>query len=52
MQTDRWDYWLAANKTLTDVILTARKGEAIDVDAILTDARTELEGRHDHLARD
>jgi prevent-host-death family protein len=48
-QLNQWENWLAANETLTAKIIAERGGDLLDVDAILADNRTDLEGRHDDL---
>lgn len=48
-QLSNWKAWLVRNGALTDRILAERGGELLDVDAILTETRAELERRHDHL---
>ncbi|KAA3654362.1 MAG: type II toxin-antitoxin system Phd/YefM family antitoxin [Chloroflexi bacterium] len=48
----QWEVWLASNKMLTAKMLVERGGEPIDVDAILAEARQELEGRDDYLFDD
>jgi prevent-host-death family protein len=51
-QADQWEHWLAANKKLSNEILTTREGETIDIDTILAGARSVLEEQHDNLSQD
>lgn len=48
-QLNQWENWRVKNESLTERILTERGGELLDVDAIWTETRTDLERRHDEL---
>ena len=43
--------WLAASDQLAARILANRGGKPLDADAVLADAKTDLEERHDFLHR-
>ena len=47
----RFEAWLAVTDQLASRILANRGGRPFDVDAILADAKTDLEERHDFLRR-
>ncbi len=46
---NHWQNWLEANEVLSAKILAENAGEPIDVDAVLAEARNDLEERHDFL---
>ena len=48
-QLDQWQSWRIKNDSLTKRILAEQSGEPVEVDAILSETRTELERRHDEL---
>lgn len=47
----RFEAWLAASDQLAARILVNRGGKPFDADAVLADAKTDLEERHDFLRR-
>jgi hypothetical protein len=44
---ERWRAWLARADALADEILQRRQGEPIDVDALISQDREDLESRDD-----